>query len=139
MIRPFLPILLLIACIPAFAAARDGAGQLACNRDGSQVELNACAADELAAADAELNAVWRDVLAGTGDDALARERLRTAQRLWLQLRDSDLAAQFPLAEGQDPRVQYGSIYPMSFALAKAELTRTRTAYLRARLFDRDGR
>ncbi|MCD7099343.1 lysozyme inhibitor LprI family protein [Stenotrophomonas sp. MMGLT7] len=139
MIRPLLTTVLFIACMPAFAATRDGAARPTCNQDGSQAELNACAADELAAADAELNAVWRDVLAGAGDDALARERLRTAQRLWLQLRDADLAAQFPLAEGQDPRVQYGSMYPMSFALAKAELTRERTAYLRARLLDRDGR
>ncbi|MCW4453446.1 DUF1311 domain-containing protein [Flavobacterium sp. MXW15] len=131
MIRPFLLALLLAAGVPALAGARDGAGQLPCNPEGSQVELNACAANELAAADAELNATWREVLKRLGDDAVAVDRLKTAQRLWIQLRDADLEAQFPLAEGQDPRMQYGSMYPMSFASAKAELTRQRTGYLRA--------
>ncbi len=132
MIRPVLLALLLATCMPAFAGARDGAGQLPCNPEGSQMELNACAADELAAADAELNTTWREVLERLGDNIIAVHRLKAAQRLWIRLRDADMEAQFPLAEGQNPRVEYGSMFPMSFAYAKAELTRQRTAYLRAR-------
>lgn len=137
MIRAILSTLLLAASVPALAGVRDGAGQLPCNPAGSQVELNACAAEELAAADAELNATWREVLARQGDDAVALDRLKAAQRLWIQLRDADLEARFPLAEGQNPRVQYGSMYPMSFASAKAELTRARTHYLRTQFLERD--
>ena len=59
------------------------------------------------------------------------ERLKAAQRLWVQLRDADLAAQFPLAEGQSAQLEYGSIYLLEYATAQAELTRQRTAYLRA--------
>ena len=130
MIRPVLLTLLLTAGVPAVAAAHDVAGRTACNPEGSQLELNACAADELAQADAELNAVWREVLS-KADSTVARDKLKAAQRLWMQLRDADLAAQFPLAPGQDPRVEYGSMYPMSFASTKAGLTRQRTAWLRA--------
>ena len=70
-------------------------------------------------------------------DAIAVARLKTAQRLWIQLRDADMQSLFPLAEGQDPRVQYGSMYPMSFAYAKAELTRQRTRHLRDQFLERD--
>ncbi len=138
MTRAIVLTLLFSACMPAFATSRDGAGQLPCNPEGSQVELNACAADELAAADDELNATWRDIIKRLGDDAIAVARLKAAQRLWIQLRDADMEAQFPLADDQDPRVQYGSMYPMSFAHAKAELTRQRTRYLRAQFLDNTG-
>ena len=123
---PFL-VLALLASAPALAS---GANAGPCDTGGSQRELNQCAADELAAADAELNATWRQVLGQAGDGP-ARDRLKAAQRLWIQLRDADLDAQFPLADGQDPRVVYGSMYPMSFAFAKAGLTRQRSAWLRA--------
>lgn len=123
--------LLLATGVPALASAQVDSQGIACNPAGSQIELNACAAQALAAADAELNASWRQVLQQLGDNTVAVDRLKAAQRLWIQLRDADLAAQFPLAEGQDPRVEYGSMLPMSRDHAKAELTRQRTAYLRA--------
>jgi len=123
--------LLLATGVPALASAQVDSQGIACNPAGSQIELNACAAQALAAADAELNASWRQVLQQLGDNTVAVDRLKAAQRLWIQLRDADLAAQFPLAEGQDPRVEYGSMFPMSRDHAKAELTRQRTAYLRA--------
>ncbi|MCD9028174.1 DUF1311 domain-containing protein [Luteimonas sp. BDR2-5] len=121
--KPLLLSLCLVAAMPAMAAP-------VCNPDGSQLELNQCAAEELAEADAELNTVYRQVVASRNGDPVALDRLRAAQRLWIQLRDADLAAQFPLAEGQDPRLAYGSIYPLEFAAEKAELTRQRSAYLR---------
>ncbi len=119
------------ATMPAMAAP-------ACNPDGSQLEMNQCAADALEAADAELNTVYRQVLAANAGNPVALERLRAAQRLWIQLRDADLAAQFPLAEGQDPRRVYGSIYPLEFASETAKLTRQRSSYLRAHFLGRDG-
>ncbi|WP_447730037.1 lysozyme inhibitor LprI family protein [Pseudoxanthomonas suwonensis] len=125
--RILLLVLALLASGPALAGGDD---VIRCNPDGNQRELDQCAADELAAADAEFNETWRQVLARAGD-GVARDRLETAQRLWIQLRDADLEAWFPLAEGQDPRVMYGSMYPMERASARAALTRQRTEWLRA--------
>ena len=122
--KPVLVLAALFAMLPAYAQ------KLACNPGGSQSEMNQCAFDELRKADAELNAAYQQALASMKDDAVARERLQTAQRLWIQLRDADLEAQFPLAEGQSAQLEYGSIYPLEYATAKAELTRQRTAYLR---------
>jgi uncharacterized protein YecT (DUF1311 family) len=119
----------------AFVAPPAMAQQAGCDPEGSQAEMNECASADLAVADAELNDTYARIVASikrqpAEDASVALERLKTAQRLWIQLRDADLAAQFPLAEGQSPRVQYGSIYPLEHAGAKAELTRQRTAYLR---------
>ena len=122
----------------ASSGARDGAGQLACNPQGSQVQLNACAADELAAADAQLNVLYQQVMAALADAPLARQNLRAAQRHWIAQRDADLLALFPLAQGQDPRAEYGSMYPMRHALAKAAMTRARSAWLHTHFIDTDG-
>lgn len=120
----------MLASLPALAAGQD-AGKPLCDGYGTQQELNDCAADRLAAADQELNTIWRQVLDKQQGDALAIAKLKAAQRLWIQLRDADLAAQFPLAEGENPRIAYGSIYPLEFAGAREQLTRERTRYLQA--------
>lgn len=122
--------MLVATSFAAGAAARSGAGQLTCNPAGSQAELNACAADERAAADAELNATWRQVLGQLKANPLATEKLRTAQRQWIKLRDMDLDAMFPLEPGQQAYVTYGSMYPMQLHSATARMTRERTRYLR---------
>jgi len=118
-------LLLLTLVVPAAMAQ-----EAACNPEGSQAEMNRCALDDLDQADAELNSAYARIVATMKNEPVALQRLRAAQRLWIQLRDADLAAQFPLADGQDARLEYGSIYPLEYASAKAELTRQRTAYLR---------
>ena len=136
--RLLLLALLSLICAPALAGARAGAGQLACDPQGSQVQLNACAADALAQADAELNAVYRQVMATLQADSQARHNLRVAQRQWIVLRDADLQAQFPLEAGEQARVIYGSMYPMSRAHAQAALTRQRSQWLRDTFLGHDG-
>lgn len=126
----------LLAVLAPLAQADEHA--IPCNHTGSQIELNRCAADAFASADAELNATWRAVLAQHGDDALTRANLVTAQRLWVQLRDADLDALFPLPAGEDYRVYYGSMYPMSRFDVKTALTQARTTYLRERFLEPQG-
>ena len=109
-----------------------------CHRDGNQAQLNQCAFDELGNADAALNAAYAKALTSVDGQATAQRRLKAAQRLWIQLRDADLAAQFPLDDGENPQYRYGSIYPLEYADAQTELTRQRTAYLRAHFPDRAG-
>lgn len=109
------------------------AQDIPCNQEGTQLELNACAGQEYTAADAELNTTWRELLAALKGQETAIARLRTAQRAWVAFRDADVAAQFPVAEGEDPRMMYGSMYPMALNGALTKLTRARTAELRARI------
>ena len=126
-----LPLLLLVVALPA--SASDG---IHCNPNGNQSELNKCASDEQDKADAALNAVYRQVLQKNAGHPVALEKIRAAQRLWIQLRDADLAARYPVGKNEDPRMLYGSIYPMVYAQARAELSRTRTTYLRKEFFER---
>ena len=136
--KPFtLFVLSLFWVVAAQAASQDD--KIQCDPQGSQMELNACASLKLSAADDELNATWRQVLATIGDRPVAIAKLKAAQRLWIQLRDADMEAQFPLEKGQDARVEYGSIYPMEFAETKAKLTAERTRYLRSTWLDDSGR
>ncbi|MCF3495285.1 MAG: lysozyme inhibitor LprI family protein [Stenotrophomonas sp.] len=125
--------LLLGTAAPAWAASADADG---CNPEGTQMELNACADRDFRKADAELNAVYRQVLAKLAGQPVALARLKDAQRLWVQLRDADLEARYPVGKDENPRVLYGSMYPMLYLHAKSSLTDTRTAYLRSEFLER---
>ncbi len=125
MIRTALLLVLGLAAAPLASAQA-----ITCNPAGNQAEMNQCAFDDLRKADADLNATYAQVLAKLKGQTVALARLKSAQRLWVQLRDADLAAQFPVPDKQDPRVEYGSLYPLERAAAQTELTRQRTAYLR---------
>jgi uncharacterized protein YecT (DUF1311 family) len=125
--------LLLGTAAPAWAASADADG---CNPEGTQMELNACADRDFRKADAELNAVYRQVVAKLAGQPVALARLKDAQRLWVQLRDADLEARYPVGKDENPRVLYGSMYPMLYSGAKAALTTTRTAYLRSEFLER---
>lgn len=125
--------LLLGTAAPAWAAGADADD---CNPEGTQTELNACADLGFRKADAELNSVYRQVLAKLSGQPVALARLKDAQRLWVQLRDADLEARYPVGKDENPRVLYGSMYPMLYLHAKTSLTETRTAYLRSEFLER---
>ena len=108
-----------------------------CDGDGNQLELNFCAADDAEAADKELNTVYRAVIRLLEGDTLAIQRLREAQRLWVKLRDADIEARYPVPDGEDYRMHYGSMYPLLVDSAKAETTRARTAWLRTHFLERE--
>lgn len=97
----------------------------------TQAEMTATACARRDASDGALNAAYRDALAAA-PDTLGRRRLREAQRAWLRFRDAETAALFPLAPGADPRLEYGSVYPMRLCAAVARLTDARAAQLRER-------
>ena len=125
-------VLIALLALPATPLARP-----VCNPDGAQAELNACAAEKLALADADLNRVYRAVLERLADDGLATQRLRNAQRLWIQLRDADIQARYPVPDGGDARMLHGSIYPLLVLTAKAEATRARSAWLRRHFLENE--
>ena len=105
------------------------AAQVNCfDKAQTQAELNSCAGDEYAAADAELNRVYKAILEKYKDDSKFVTKLRAAQRAWLQYRDAEIDAKFPHADERS--AYYGSIFPMCDSQYKAGLTRERVAKLR---------
>ena len=96
----------------------------------SQNELNEQAGKGLEKADAELNNVYKQVLKQRADDPKFVAILKEGQRAWVKFIDLHLKMLFFVKEGEDPRVEYGSMYPMLFAQAKADLVTARTKQLR---------
>lgn len=125
---------LLLSSGAVFSAKADD--EIACNPDGTQMEMNACAFDDLQKADDELNAVYREAMAFArsedaktdpqSDDESAVAILKKAQRDWIRKRDRQC--------GQ-PSSGGGSMQSMEIASCRAELTQQRTEELRSLLVD----
>ncbi len=92
----------------------------------TQVQMNACAAADLAAADKPLNRAYQEMLARLKGNDPALRQLREAQRQWLGFRDAECRFSTRSSAG-------GSINPMLVAQCRAELTRARVTQLQAHL------
>ena len=110
--------------------------KIKCNKGGTQLELNACASDDFAKAEEELNQTYQSLIKKEADGTLFISKLLFAQKTWLAFRDADLNARFACSK-DDARICWGSMYPMSFLSRKAALTRERTKHLKQIL--KDGR
>jgi uncharacterized protein YecT (DUF1311 family) len=77
-----------------------------------------------AKADKELNQVYQKILKEYASKTQVIKNLKVAQRLWIQLRDAELAARYPKGGG------YGSAQPMCKSLYLETLTRERTKFLK---------
>lgn len=102
---------------PEYRACRDGAK--------TQAAMDACASDEAARADAQLNEAYRTVLQRT-TDMTAATKIKVAERAWIAYRDAYAEAMYPAENKQS---EYGSVYPMEIALLRAKLTRIQIAAL----------
>lgn len=91
----------------------------------SQLEMNAAAEADLAAAHAKLNSLYKKVLSTNADDKQFCSDLKEAQRAWLKYMEFHVKTLFPLKEGEDPRFKYGSIYPMELATEQTEMIEAR--------------
>ncbi len=87
----------------------------------TQMEMNQCAADGYAAADAELNHAW-GVAKRYMDGFGAGDALLDAQRKWISYRDAACMAEAAQHEG-------GSIQPLIWFTCLETLTERRTADL----------
>jgi uncharacterized protein YecT (DUF1311 family) len=105
-------------------------------KEVTQSGLNICASDEAARTDSELNEVYQHLLSRAKQVPGAEEKVKTAQRAWIQYRDAYLEAMFPSEDKQ----AYGTMYPMNFDLVRAGLTREHTTALREliRLYSNEG-
>lgn len=106
----------LLACAqPAAVLASD-----ACDDPQDQITLNECANEAFTAADARLNADYREIRARLGDDPDGRNLFTDAQRAWIAFRDAECSFRASGVEG-------GSIYPMIYSDCVAALTTARIA------------
>ncbi len=90
----------------------------------SQTAMNRQAGNQYQKADKELNTVYQKILTEYAKQPMFIAKLKTAQRLWVQLRDAELEARFP-----EPS-QYGSALPSCRAIYLEDLTRQRIKFLR---------
>jgi uncharacterized protein YecT (DUF1311 family) len=89
----------------------------------SQTALNMKEYSSYQKADKELNVVYQKILKSYADQPLFIKKLKIAQRLWVQLRDAELAAKYPESG------TYGSAGPMCESVYLESLTRDRIAFL----------
>jgi uncharacterized protein YecT (DUF1311 family) len=101
----------------------------------TQNALNVCEAEQYAKADAELNAVYRQLISTYKSDSEFVTKLRLAQASWLKFRDADLAS---LYYKKDKLAEYGSVYPMCKSMVLTNLTVERTKELKAMLNPEEG-
>jgi len=125
-VRYFVTALLLVV-VSGSVCAQESPQYRACS-DGAktQVAMNACASDEAARADAQLNDVYRTLLQKT-TDTTAATKIKVSERAWIAYRDAYIDAMYP---AENKQAEYGSVYPMEIALLRAKLTRIQIAALK---------
>jgi uncharacterized protein YecT (DUF1311 family) len=113
----------LVALLLLGAPAAHAAG---CNDNSNQMQLNQCASDELARANAGLNAAYQALMKKI--EAPNQAQLRDAQRAWIAFRDKECT--FETGGGAS---QGGSIWPMMVDKCLTTLTQERTKALQAQV------
>lgn len=93
----------------------------------TQYEMNQEAHAKYEKADKRLNQLYQAILNKYRHDALFIRNLKKSQRIWLQLRDADLAMKYPAYETEG---HYGSMQPMCESEELTTLTEARTRQLR---------
>lgn len=91
----------------------------------SQFEMNQDAGRERKSADDKLNHVFKQIQQKYAKNPVFLKNLKSAQRIWLQFRDAQLAMKFP---DRSPGY-YGSVLPMCQANYLRDLTIARTKEL----------
>jgi uncharacterized protein YecT (DUF1311 family) len=104
------------------------ASAIKCKEDGTQIEMNQCAYEDFQEADKALNTAYKNLRAKHKANKLYINNLKTSQRLWIKFRDTELALIFT-CEDENKRICFGSMYPLLYNAAKAEITRQRTQTL----------
>ena len=89
----------------------------------SQTAMNIKAYSDFKKADAELNVVYQKILKSYSMESTFIKKFRNAQRLWIQLRDAELAAKYPNSG------TYGSVAPMCESIYLETLTKDRIKFL----------
>jgi uncharacterized protein YecT (DUF1311 family) len=113
-------LLFVSACLAVLAAASAAQAQECDRNDDSQSMLNICADADYQAADAKLNATYKNIV--SSNDQASNKLLQTAQRAWIAFRDAECAYSTADSEG-------GSIHPLEVSQCLTELTNERVKQL----------
>jgi uncharacterized protein YecT (DUF1311 family) len=119
-------ILFLFCCFGVQAQKTTTEKKLNCDSAMTQLDMNDCAARAYGEADTKLNEVYKALLKAYKSDTAFIHNLRTAEALWIKLRDAELMMKFP----DRPYGWYGSVQPMCESMYLTDLTRERITYLK---------
>lgn len=98
-----------------------------CAEPQTQVEMNQCAVNAYKAADAELNQVYKQLVAKLDDEEKAQ--LKEAQNAWIKYRDANCDFVADQYKG-------GTMRPMIYAGCLQDVTKKRTTELKTQIEDR---
>ena len=96
-----------------------------------QAAMNQCAAQQNAAADKELNALYQQITSRLKSNPDSKKQLVSAQRAWVAFRDAECKFS---ASG----VTAGSVYPLIYSNCTTELTKARVATFKTYLKCQEG-
>ena len=120
-------LLILAICALGSVTASQQKGDSPCaSVSGTQAEANACARSRFNQADEQMKQVYEQLLSelsGYGSDGKAQQKLRQAQSVWLQYRDSNCDSEASIYDG-------GSIRPAVYYSCLASITLERTARMK---------
>lgn len=102
---------------------------LDCNNAQTQLDMNQCANEEFKKTDMELNKIYQDVLKRTSGEH--SKLLKSAQKKWIEYRDSDCKFQTFQTKG-------GSIHSMVYSHCLAEKTESRITEFKKALSCEEG-
>lgn len=91
----------------------------------NQAALNDCTYSDERTADAELNRTYQQVIKKYSNEPEFIEKLREAQRIWIEFREAELKMKFPPKPGL-----YGSSEAMCEGDYRTQLIRERTKQLK---------
>lgn len=99
-----------------------------CNSSAqTQAEMNEAACAKYKSADAEMNAVYQQVLNKYKSETVFLAKFKTAQRAWIAFRDAHLESLYP----EPNKLQaYGSVHSVCRCGVLTELTAQRTKQLK---------
>jgi len=121
-------LLILVLIVSPVGVAQDSAQYRVCNEKAkTQAELTACASEEAARADSELNEVYQKLLSQAASREEAVAKVKAAERAWMAYRDAYMDAMYP---ARNKQAEYGSIYPMEVDLLRAKLTQRQVTALK---------
>jgi len=96
-----------------------------------QATMNQCAAQQNAAADKELNALYQQITSRLKSNPDSKKQLVSAQRAWVAFRDAECKFSASGVEG-------GSVYPLIYSNCTTELTKARVATFKTYLKCQEG-
>jgi uncharacterized protein YecT (DUF1311 family) len=96
----------------------------------TQFALDTCAGNELALRNKQMQSVYSAILSRAAGQPATLAKIKAAQNAWLAYVAAYLDALYPAS---NKPVEYGSIYPMEFALARSALVQRHIVDLQALL------